>query len=125
MFDTTTKTGKLADALVNHGQVLTAAQAKKSFGIASMSAAIATLRADGFAIYANQRKAANGSVVTEYRHGKASRKLIAAGYKALGASAMTRELTSTKAKKAVKTVKVKAVKTTAKATVKAAKKVKA
>jgi hypothetical protein len=120
MFDTTTKTGKLADALVNQGQVLTAAQAKKSFGIASMSAAVATLRGDGFAIYGNQRKAANGTVVTEYRHGKASRKLIAAGYKALGASAFTKALavapakstktakTAVKAKAAVKAAKVKA-----------------
>lgn len=120
MFDTTTKTGKLADALVNKGEVLTAAQAKKSFGIASMSAAIATLRSDGFAIYANQRKASNGAVVTEYRHGKASRKLIAAGYKALGASAMTNTLAKT-----VKTAKSTKTAVKAKATVKAAKKVKA
>jgi hypothetical protein len=34
-------------------------------------------------VYANQRKAGNGVRVTEYRHGKASRKIVAAGYKAI------------------------------------------
>jgi hypothetical protein len=34
-------------------------------------------------VYANQRVAGNGVKVTEYQIGKPSRKLIAAGYKAM------------------------------------------
>ena len=36
-----------------------------------------------FTVYANNRKAGNGVEVTEYVMGQPSRKLIAAGYKAL------------------------------------------
>jgi hypothetical protein len=83
MFDLKTKTGKAYKALVVDGESLTAAEAKKRFGIGNLSAEATRLRQAGFAIYANQRKAKNGVHVTEYRHGKASRKIIAAGYKAL------------------------------------------
>jgi hypothetical protein len=83
MFDLKTKTGKAYKALVVDGESLTAAEAKKRFGIGNLSAEATRLRQAGFAIYANQRKAKNGVHVTEYRHGKASRKIIAAGYKAM------------------------------------------
>jgi len=83
MFDLNTKTGKAYKALVIDGESLTQSEAKKRFGIGSLSAEATRLRQAGFAIYANQRKAKNGVHVTEYRHGKASRKIIAAGYKAM------------------------------------------
>lgn len=83
MFDSKTKVGKAYNALVVEGKVLTAAEAKKSLGISNLRAEVSRIRQSGFAIYANQRKATNGVKVTEYRHGKASRELIAAGYKAM------------------------------------------
>jgi len=48
-----------------------------------LSAEASRIRQEGFAIYANKRVAGNGVTVTEYRHGKASRKIIAAGYRAM------------------------------------------
>jgi hypothetical protein len=82
-FNLETKTGKAYKALVLEGQALTAAEAKHRYGIGNLSAEVSRIRHNGFAIYANSRKARNGVQVTEYRHGKASRKIIAAGYKAL------------------------------------------
>ena len=83
MINLETKTGKAYKALVLNGEKLTASEAKKRFGIGNLSAEATRLRQAGFAIYANPRKAKNGVHVTEYRHGKATRKVIAAGYKAL------------------------------------------
>ena len=48
----------------------------------SPTATISSIRQRGYAIYANTRKAGNGVMVTEYRHGNASRKLVALAYKA-------------------------------------------
>ena len=48
-----------------------------------MSAEVSRIRAAGFPVYANSRKAGNGVQVTEYAIGKASRRLVAAGYRAL------------------------------------------
>lgn len=83
MFNLETKTGKAFKAMVLEGQTLTPAEAKKRFGIGNLSAEASRIRQEGFAIYANSRKAKNGIHVTEYRHGKPSRKVVAAGYKAL------------------------------------------
>jgi len=41
------------------------------------------IRQAGYAVYANKRVAGNGVAVTEYVIGKPSRKIVAAGYKAL------------------------------------------
>ena len=41
------------------------------------------IRQAGFAVYANSRRAGNGVQVTEYALGKPSRKIVAAGYKAM------------------------------------------
>jgi hypothetical protein len=82
-FNLETKTGKAFRALVLEGQTLTAAEARKRFGIGNLSAEASRIRQAGFAIYANSRKAGNGVQVTEYVHGKPSRKVVAAGYKAL------------------------------------------
>ena len=82
MFSTKTKTHKLMTALQS-GEVLSAAQITKRFGIGNPRAEVSRVRQAGVVVYANQRKAGNGVVVTEYRTGKASRALIAAGYRAL------------------------------------------
>ena len=77
-----TKTYKLFSALTN-GERVSASQAAKRFGIKNISAEVSRIRQNGFAVYANQRKAGNGVHVTEYRIGTPSRKLVAAGYKAM------------------------------------------
>jgi hypothetical protein len=82
MFNTETKTYKLFNALYN-GESVTAAQASKRFGIKNISAEVSRIRQSGYAVYANTRTAGNGVKVTEYVIGKPSRKIVAAGYKAL------------------------------------------
>jgi hypothetical protein len=81
-FNPETKTYKLFNALYN-GEVVTPAQAEKRFGIKNISAEVSRIRQSGYAVYANSRKAGNGVQVTEYVIGKPSRKVVAAGYKAL------------------------------------------
>jgi hypothetical protein len=44
---------------------------------------VSRVRQAGYAVYCNTRKAGNGVKVTEYVIGKPSRKLIAAGYRAM------------------------------------------
>jgi hypothetical protein len=83
MFDLNTKQGKLFRALVIDGETLSASQIAKRFSIKNPTATISEIRYAGFPVYANTRKAGNGVRVTEYRHGKASRKIVAAGYKAI------------------------------------------
>lgn len=77
-----TKTHKLFSAL-RSGEKMTAAQATKRFGIKNVSAEVSRIRQAGFAVYANSRKSANGVTVTEYEIGQPSRRLVAAGYRAL------------------------------------------
>jgi hypothetical protein len=77
-----TKTFKVFTALKS-GETLTASEAKKRFGVGNLAAEASRLRQHGFAVYANSRKAGNGVQVTEYVMGKPSRKVVAAGYKAI------------------------------------------
>ena len=81
-FNPETKTFKVFTALHN-GETLTPAQAQHRFGVKNLSAEISRIRQSGFAVYANSRTAGNGVKVTEYVIGKPSRKIVAAGYKAL------------------------------------------
>ena len=81
-FNPETKTFKLFNALYN-GESVTPAQAEKRFGIKNISAEVSRIRQNGYAVYANTRKAGNGVQVTEYQIGKPSRKLVAASYKAM------------------------------------------
>ena len=81
-FNPETKTYKLFNAL-HSGASITASQANKRFGIKNISAEVSRIRQAGFAVYANSRKAGNGVKVTEYVIGKPSRKIVAAGYKAM------------------------------------------
>ena len=84
-FDLKTKQGKLFQALVLNKETLSPAQISKRFGIKNPTATISDIRARGYAIYGNQRTAGNGVTVTEYRHGEASRKMVAIAYKAIAA----------------------------------------
>ena len=81
-FNEKTKTYKVFHALQN-GDRLTASQAAKRFGVKNISAEVSRIRQAGFAVYANSRRAGNGVQVTEYALGKPSRKIVAAGYKAM------------------------------------------
>ena len=81
-FNPETKTFKLFNALYN-GEAVTASAASKRFGIKNISAEVSRIRQNGYAVYANTRIAGNNAKVTEYAIGRPSRKLIAAGYKAM------------------------------------------
>jgi hypothetical protein len=81
-FNPETKTFKLFNAMYN-GEKVTASAAEKRFGIKNISAEVSRIRQNGYAVYANNRKAGNGVQVTEYEIGKPSRALVAAGYKAM------------------------------------------
>lgn len=81
-FNEDTKTFKLFTAL-RAGDRITPAAANKRFGIKNVSAEVSRIRQNGYAVYADSRVAGNGVKVTEYRLGTPSRKLIAAGYRAM------------------------------------------
>jgi hypothetical protein len=81
-FNEDTKTYRLFSAL-QQGDAVTPAAAEKRFGIKNISAEVSRIRQAGFAVYANQRMAGNNVRVTEYVLGKPSRKIVAAGYKAM------------------------------------------
>lgn len=76
-----TKTFKVFNALYN-GDKLTPAQAKKRFGVGNLSAEVSRIRQNGYPVYSSTRKAGNGVTVREYELGKASREIVALGYKA-------------------------------------------
>lgn len=77
-----TKAFKVLTALQS-GERISASQARKRFGVGNLSAEVSRIRHAGYAVYANKRVAGNNVEVTEYRLGTPSRKLIAAGYKAM------------------------------------------
>ena len=78
-----TQKDKLRKALFN-GRSLTAKQISAQFGIASPSKVISTLRLeDGLPVYCNKHTDTKGRVTHQYRLGTPSRKVIAAGYRAL------------------------------------------
>jgi len=80
-FNPETKTFKVFTAFHN-GETLTPAQAQHRFGVKNLSAEVSRIRAGGFAVYSNSRKAGNGVKITEYMLGKPSREIVALGYKA-------------------------------------------
>lgn len=81
-FATETKTGKLLTALQN-GEHLTEGQMRVRFGLKNPRASVSDIRMAGYAVYANQHKDTKGRVTTKYKMGKPSRRIIAAGYKAM------------------------------------------
>lgn len=66
------------------GEALTTAKARK-MGVGNLSAEVSRIREHGFAVYANNRTAGNGVKVTEYVLGRPSRRIVAAGYRAIAA----------------------------------------
>lgn len=78
-----TKAFKLLEAL-RAGEQLTPAMAKKRFGIQNIRAEASRLRQAGFSVYATHpHKREGGQKCTKYLLGTPSRKIIAAGYRAL------------------------------------------
>jgi len=67
------------------GEQLTAKQIGARFKIASPAKVVSTLRFAGYPIYLNEHTDTKGRVKSKYRLGAPSRKVIAAGYKALAA----------------------------------------
>lgn len=65
------------------GEKLTTAQITERFEIANPTATISNIRYSGYAIYANQHVDTKGKVVTKYEIGMPSRRVVAAGYRAL------------------------------------------
>ena len=82
-FDLETKQGKLFKALVLDREVLSESQIAHRFGIKNPTATISVIRQRGYAIYSQQRVAGNGVKVTEFKYGEASRKMVAAAYRAM------------------------------------------
>jgi predicted ArsR family transcriptional regulator len=79
---------KVKNVLVNERREATAKQMAAWFNTTpkSISARVSELRTEnGFAIYANQKTDSKGRTATFYRLGNPSRKVVAAGYRALGA----------------------------------------
>jgi hypothetical protein len=81
LFNPETKTFKVFNAMYQ-GQKLTAADARKRFGVKNLAAEASRIRQGGYAVYSNTRKAGNGVTVTEYELGRPSREIVALGYKA-------------------------------------------
>lgn len=80
-----TKKARVLEALQNNDRGLTAAQIEARFNVGNARATVSDLRFDGFAIYANQRTDTKGRTKTFYRLGKPSRRIVAAGYRAMAA----------------------------------------
>jgi len=81
--NTMSQKAKLRNAFFQ-GRELSAKQITAQFGIASPSKVVSMLRLeDGMAIYNNRHVDTKGRVVNKYRLGTPSRKVIAAGYRAL------------------------------------------
>ena len=79
------KQSKVLEALMNTDRGLTAAQIEARFGVGNARSTVSALRMNGYAIYANKHTDTKGSTKTFYRLGTPTRKVVAAGYKALAA----------------------------------------
>lgn len=77
-----TKQARVTEALLA-GEQLTAKQIAARFGVANPTATISDIRFSGIPVYANTSKNSKGTAVTKYRVGKASRAIVAAGYRAM------------------------------------------
>ena len=77
-----TQTQRVLNAL-QAGEQLTAKQIAARFNIASPRKVVSLIRHEGYPVYLNKHTDTKGRVTHKYRIGKASRKLIAAGYRAL------------------------------------------
>jgi len=85
MVQNATKFDLVFEALVNRGEQLTAAQISARYGVSNPHDMVYKLRQMGYAVYLNEHKDSRGRVTQKYRVGTPSRKLVAAGYRALAA----------------------------------------
>lgn len=82
-FKPESKSFKLFQAL-HSGEQLTEAQISARFGIKNPRATVSSLRLNhGVAVYANESTDTKGRNTTKYGIGRPSRRVVAAGYKAL------------------------------------------
>jgi hypothetical protein len=82
-FNPESKQFKLFQALTA-GEQLTEAQIAARFGLKNPRAAVSNLRLEhGVAIYANEKFDTKGRRTVKYRVGTPSRKIVAAGYRAM------------------------------------------
>tara|TARA_B110000444_G_scaffold14259_1_gene12188 strand:- start:1076 stop:1327 length:252 start_codon:yes stop_codon:yes gene_type:complete len=82
---TTTKQAKVLTAL-QEGRTLSSAQIKSFFGAGNPQAIIQALRFQGHAIFLNTVKDTKGRVRNVYRLGTPSKKVVAAGYRAMASA---------------------------------------
>ena len=82
-YETTTKRERLLEAFKS-GEVLTVKQIRARFGLANPTATVSTIRLrDGYAIYSNVHTDSKGRVTSKYEIGFPSRRVVAAGFRAL------------------------------------------
>jgi predicted transcriptional regulator len=79
---TATKTDKVLTAL-QEGQEMTSAQISARWDVPNVGAVIQNLRFKGHSVYLNTHTDTKGRVTRKYRMGTPSRRVVAAGYKAL------------------------------------------
>ena len=70
-------------AVLKTGVALTAKQIEARFGVGNARSTVSALRMKGFAIYCNESVDTKGRVKNKYRLDTPSRKVVAAGYRAL------------------------------------------
>lgn len=80
-----TKRERILNAL-SDGNELTAKQIAARFNVGDPTREVNRLRAEGFAVYLNNRTNAKGEVTRKYRLGTPTRAVVAAGYQALSQS---------------------------------------
>jgi hypothetical protein len=83
LMSTNTKVDRVFEALVVNGEQLTAKQIAARYDVANPHDAVYQLRMEGYPIYLNRHVDSKGRVTQKYRFGAPSRKIIAAGYKAM------------------------------------------
>jgi hypothetical protein len=77
-----TKQQRLLEAF-KAGEELTSAQIRARFGIANPTATVSNLRYSGHAVYANRHTDTKGRTTTKYHLGRPTKRVVAAGYRAL------------------------------------------
>ena len=79
--------GRVMNALVNEGQKLTAKQISARFGVSNPHDVIHRLRTEGgYPIYLNTYTDSSGRKTQKYVMGTPSRKVLAAGYRAMASN---------------------------------------
>ena len=79
---TNSNTQRVFEALAS-GENLTSKQIQARYGVANPRALIHSLRTSGYPIYLNKHRDSKGRETLKYRLGTPSKRVIAAGYKAL------------------------------------------